>query len=168
MRFNLLSILLFVATGCGTGDSIVRIEGKNGGVQVFKLLAVRENALLVGMDLIDTVVQVQTVLKKDIAKLYGPTSAKNTWMWIGIGVGFLGSGVAVNVAISQSEQGGGNGAPLAFGLLAIPSMVVGGLLGYMIPSAEREYDVQNSEDWYDLREQSVYPDGEPPELYDVR
>jgi hypothetical protein len=168
MKYFIVFILSFMAIGCGSGEPMVRVEYRSGVVREFKLLAVRDRDLLVGSNVADTMMAVQTVLKDDIARLHGPSSAKTTWMWIGAAVGFVGAGVTVGIAVSKSEQGSSNAAPFAFGFLAIPSMLVGGVLGYLIPSSEREYNVRDAEDWMDLRDHSVYPHGEPPELYDVR
>ncbi len=171
MKYILYILLIFPFVGCGSSyleGNKVRIEFHDAASRDCELLSVRDNVFVVGEDISDSTLRASLVPIADIRRVWVGSSAEITGMIIGGIVGLVGSVITV-VSIYGPDAQGGEGLALGGAIIAIPFAIAGGVIGYLIPSAEVAYDPMNAKDLISIKELARYNRySEPPELQKLK
>lgn len=169
MKYILYLLFVFPFFGCGSShlqDNRVRIEFSDSSSKEYELLSVRPDVFIVGEDFSDTILNAKLIPISHVGRVYTGSSAEVTGMLIGIGVGLVAGAVTARAIIVDDEPSA-NG--LAGGIIGIPFAVVGGVIGYLIPSAEVSYDPMNPKDLISIKELARFDRySEPPELQKLK
>lgn len=168
MKYILYLLFVLPFVGCGSSyleGNKVRMEFHDAASRDCELLSVRDNVFVVGEDISDSTLRASLIPIADVKRVYTGSSAET----IGMLIGGLAGG-SIGVAVMGNKVGGlAPGAAEGAGLIILCSMIAGGIIGYLIPSAEVAYDPTNPKDLISIKELARYDRySEPPELQKLK
>jgi hypothetical protein len=168
-------IFLVILMSCGTKPEAeehrIRIEFRNSVSHEYHLLSVRDSGLLVvaGYDKIDD--SPQFISFSRIKNTYYYTGGKSTGMLLGGLIGCTaGAGTVIAIGLSQPPGviQGGEGVAVGAAFIGLIAIAPGMIIGYLVTSDEKTFDISNTYDRDKLRFYARYPDIEPPELQKIK
>jgi hypothetical protein len=173
MKYILYLLLVLPFIGCGSSyleGHKVRIEFRDATTRDCELLSVRRDVFVVGEDISDSNLRASLISIIDVKRVYAGSSAEVTGMFIGAGVGAIVGGILFATTVDQAQD-----PNLAMSTTLVGAGMIwygilgGGLLGYLIPSAEVAYDPMNPKDLISIKELARYDRySEPPELQKLK
>jgi len=166
-------IVFVLLVGCGgrpaAERSRVRLEFRDSVSHEYYLISVRDSGLVVLPGYYDLKGPAQFISSSKINHVYYYTNGKTTGMWIGGGAGYLSVLVAlITYSATHNIGGDGLGLIIAAGILTLPATAIGMNIGYIISSDEDMFDLSTAHDRDVLRQYSIFPDKEPPELQKIK
>jgi hypothetical protein len=171
MKHAAYLFLLFLAAGCSVNSDLkgnkVRIEFRDSTSHVYDLVSVRDSTFVVRRALVFDTGILHTVPISEMVRVYHASYAPTAWALAGGAVGLFGT-ITTLVILSHGNVGGGEGLAVGGAIITLPVMILGITLGWFIPNHEAAYDPLDADDRESLKEMSVYPEEEPPEVQSVR
>jgi hypothetical protein len=173
MKYILSIFLLFCLYGCSSKSPLeknrVRLEFRDSVSHEYHLLSIRDSGLVVMPGYYDLKGPAEFISFSKLYRAYYHTGGKSTGMWAGGITGFIAPIVGLGIyASSKNQTGDGLGLIFAATAVAYPGAALGVIIGYLVTTDEDTFDLSTAHDRDVLRQYSIFPNEEPPELQKIK
>ena len=175
MKHRYYFVLLIFLTSCAARPdaerSRVRLELRDSLSHEYYLLSVRDSGLVVLPGYYNLKGPAKFMPFSKISHVYyytdGKTGGTISGGLIGCAVG-VGSVLAIGLAQPSRVTQGGEGVAIAAAFIGMLAIIPGAIIGYLVSSDEDVFDLSKAHDRDALRQYSIFPDYEPPELQKIK